>query len=130
MNRKMRTRDAKANQNLMTAIFVSVFVMFVISGVLLLLLALLLYKMQLTESTVKIGIIIIYIITGAAGGFLAGKMIKRQKYLWGLAAGVLYYLMLFIVSVVVKGGFELDIAKIVTTMVICVASGMVGGMIS
>lgn len=128
LQNKMKARDAKSSPA--TAVFASVFAMFVISGLLLLLLALLLYKMDLSETVVKIGVVIIYVIAGVVGGFIMGKVMKEQKYLWGLAAGAIYFIALLLVSVVVKGGFEIDMTKVITTMILCGASGMAGGMIS
>lgn len=128
LNNKMKSRDAKSNPAI--AVFTAVFVMFIISGLLLLLLALLLYKMELSESVVKIGIIIIYVLSGVAGGFLMGKIMREQKFLWGLAAGAIYFILLFLISALVKGGFDMELTKVITTMILCGASGMAGGMIS
>ena len=128
LKHKMKSRDAKSNP--VTAVLAAVFVMFIVSGLLLLLLAMLLYKMELEESAVRIGIIAIYVVAGIAGGFLVGKIMREQKYLWGLAAGAIYFVLLFAVSVAVKGGFDLDMTRVLTTMILCGASGMAGGMIS
>lgn len=128
LEHRVKPRDAKGNPA--NAVFASVFVMFIISGLLLLLLALLLYKLDLTESVVKIGIVVIYVISGLLGGFLMGKIMREQKYLWGLAAGAIYFAVLFVASVLVKGGFDMDIAKAATTLILCAASGMAGGMVS
>lgn len=125
---KMKSREAKSNP--VTAVFAAVFVMFILSGLMLLLLALLLYKMDLSESAVKIGIVVIYVVSGIAGGLLMGKIMKEQKFLWGFAAGAIYFAILLIVSTVVKGGFDMEITKVATTMILCGASGMAGGMIS
>lgn len=128
LNNKMKSRDAKSNPAV--AVFTAVFVMFIISGLLLLLLALLLYKMELNESVVKIGIIVIYVLSGVAGGVLMGKIMREQKFLWGLAAGAIYFILLFLISALVKGGFDMELTKVITTMILCGASGMAGGMIS
>ena len=64
---KIKPRDAKSNPT--TAILAAVFAMFLISGLLLLLLALLLYKMEPGESVIKIGIVAVYVISGLCGGF-------------------------------------------------------------
>lgn len=125
---KMKSRDAKNSP--VTAVLTAVFLMFIISGLLLLLLALLLYKMELSESFVKIGVVVIYVIAGVAGGFAMGKIMREQKFLWGLAAGIIYFAVLFVISAVVKGGIDMEITKIITTMILCGASGMAGGMIS
>ncbi len=79
---------------------------------------------------VRIGIIVIYILSGACGGFFLGKIQKERKYLWGLAAGALYFAILFLVSAATGGGDSMDMAKVATTFVLCAASGMAGGMVS
>lgn len=124
----MKARDAKENPFM--AVFAAVFVMFIISGLLLLLLAAILYKMEPGESVIKIGIVIIYAITGLSGGFLMGKIMREQKFVWGLFAGILYFIILLAASAVIKGGFDMDLTKVLTTMILCGASGMAGGMIS
>jgi len=73
----MKTRDAKNNP--VTAVLVSVLVMFLLSCLFLLLLAALLYKFDLSESAVKVGIVVIYIVSGVIGGFFMGKIMKTQK---------------------------------------------------
>ena len=125
---RIKPRDAKNNP--ITAVFAAVFVMFIVSGLLLLLLSLLLYKLEPEESVIRIGIIVIYVSSGFAGGLLTGKMMREQKFLWGLAAGVIYFAVLLLVSLLVRGSFEVDMARVVTTFALCAASGMAGGMVS
>lgn len=128
LSSKMKARDAKNNP--VTAVFAAVFVMFLISGLLLLLLAALLYKMELGEQVVKIGIVVIYVISGVTGGLILGKIMKEQKFLWGLAAGIIYFGVLLLMSLLVNRGFSFEPVKAVTTLILCAASGMAGGMIS
>ena len=78
---------------------------------------------------VKIGIVVIYVISGVAGGVIAGKMRGEQKFLWGLTAGIVYFAVLFLVSFAVQKGMPEEPVKIFTTLVLCGASGMAGGMI-
>ena len=107
---------------------------YVVSGVLLLGLAVLLYNFELSEETVRIGVIVIYITSGFVGGFLIGRWMQDKKYLWGLMAGGVYYLLLFALSLVIKQGMgealTLDVVRMLTTLVLCVVSSMAGGMIS
>ena len=119
LQRKLKARDEKGSPA--AAVGTAVFVMFVISGLLLLFLAMLLYKMELSEAVVKIGIVVIYVISGVAGGVIAGKMRGEQKFLWGLTAGIVYF--------AVQKGMPEEPVKIFTTLVLCGASGMAGGMI-
>ena len=128
LEHRVKPRDAKSNP--MTAVFASVFVMFMISAILLLLLALILYKAEPGESVIKIGIVVIYVVAGFLGGFLMGRIMQEQKFLWGLAAGAIYFAVLFVASTVVGGGFDMELTKVVTTFILCAASGMAGGMVS
>lgn len=130
MNVERRVRQGDTKRNPIKAVLASVFGMFVVSGLLLLLLAMLLYKADLTEEAVKIGIVAVYVVSGLSGGFLMGKIMCEKKYLWGLVAGGIYFAVLFMASAFVKGGFEMDMIQVSTTLILCAASGMAGGMIS
>ncbi len=61
---------------------------YIVTGGLLLLLALLLYKLRLSESVINLSITAIYLIACFLAGFLMGKMMKTRKYLWGAAGGL------------------------------------------
>ena len=103
---------------------------YIVTGLLLLLLALLLYKLQLSESVVNIGIIAIYVAACFLGGFLEGKMMKTRKFLWGGAFGLLYFAVLAIISLAVGQGFSGSSSHFVTTLILCMAGGTLGGMVS
>ncbi|MCI9209823.1 MAG: TIGR04086 family membrane protein [Eubacterium sp.] len=104
--------------------------MYVTTMILLLLLALVLFKMEPQEIVTKIWLIAVYIISGFLGGFLIGKRRKSRKFLWGCLMGVLYFGILFAVSLLLYKGLTGDIMHLLTTLVLCTASGTVGGMIS
>lgn len=98
-----------------------------ITGVFLLLLALLLYKFHLSGSVVSAGIIVTYIASTFFTGFLAGKRMGHQKYLWGLLLGGAYFIVLAIVSLCAGAGVG---HNFLVTLFLCLASGMLGGMLS
>ncbi|MGN0343007.1 MAG: TIGR04086 family membrane protein [Roseburia sp.] len=104
--------------------------MYILTGILLLVLAGLLYRFQLSEQVVNIGVIVIYILAGFSGGFLMGKLQGSRKFLWGAVMGLLYFVLLMIVSLVIWHEFQSGIIHGITTLVLCTLSGMVGGMIS
>lgn len=105
-------------------------VMYVITGAALLVLALLLYKMQLSEKVVSIGIMAIYVIAGLLGGLIAGKRMKTRRFLWGILMGAVYFLVLLAGSFLLNRGITSDLLHVVTTLVMCMAAGMIGGMLS
>lgn len=105
-------------------------VSYIISAVLLLLMAFLLYKFSLPKQVVGIGVTAVYIISTFWGGFVLGKHMKVKKYLWGLSIGMGYFLILIIISLIVNGGFQNVSGNFWLTMVLCGGSGMLGGMLS
>ena len=79
---------------------------------------------------VSICIIGIYIVVTFAAGLLAGKREGKRKFLWGLAMGTAYYVILVIVSLIVNRGLQDVAGNMVTVFFLCAGSGMLGGMIS
>ncbi len=129
---QLKPRNEKKNPaGVMT---LTVILMYAISAILLFVLAMLLYQMELTEEVVKIGIIVVYIASGFAGGFFAGRQMKDKKYLWGLLAGGIYYVLLFLFSLFVKQGVGemagLEPMQMFIKLILCAISGMAGGMLS
>ncbi len=105
-------------------------IMYVITGAALLALALLLYKMQLSENVISVGIMAIYVIAGLLGGLIAGKRMKTRRFLWGVLMGAVYFLVLLAGSFLLNRGITSDLLHVVTTLVMCMAAGMIGGMLS
>ena len=103
---------------------------YILTAVLLLVLALLLYKVGLSEKVVSIAIIAVYVAATFFAGFITGKKMQSRKFLWGLLIGGAYFCVLLVVSVLAnQSGGELG-DSVVTTFVLCAAGGMLGGMIS
>jgi len=74
---------------------------YIFTAAMLLLLAFLLYKMNLSEKMVSLGIIAIYVISTFLGGYVAGKKLQSRKFIWGLLVGAAYFLVLAAVSLLV-----------------------------
>lgn len=102
----------------------------VITMVTLCLFALLILKVQPSESSIRIGIRILYPVVNFLGGLLIGKMIRQKKFLWGVMTGLIYFVVISLVSFAVHGGFYSDIQHAVTICLLCMAGGMAGGMVS
>ena len=103
---------------------------YIITGILLLVLALLLYKLGLSEENVNAGIILIYVISTFAGGFVIGKLTGSRKFLWGLIAGVLYFALLVLISFGIYHSIQSGAGSMATTLLLCAGGGMLGGMVS
>ena len=99
-------------------------------GKLLVILALLLYKAGLSEEMVNAGILLIYVISTFSGGFVIGKLAGVRKFLWGLLLGVVYFVLLLLISLGIYHSLQSDLMNLGTTFLLCAGGGMLGGMIS
>lgn len=108
----------------------SLLISYILTAVLLALLAFLLYKLGLSEKIVSAAIIVIYVAATFSGGFITGKRMSSRKFLWGLCMGAVYFLVLAAVSFGMgKGGIQIG-NSFLTTLVLCAGGGMLGGMFS
>lgn len=114
----------------LTFILKCLLISYLLTTGLLLLLALMLYRFDLSEKTVSICIIGIYIIITFLAGFLAGKREGSRKFLWGLLMGGLYFTVLIVISLVINQGMNEVSGNFFTVLVLCCGSGMLGGMLS
>lgn len=103
---------------------------YLITGFLLLILTLITLKMDVSNSIVAGGIIFIYIISSFIGGFLTGKGANQKRFLWGIGIGAMYFIVLILISVLTNSVIGLNTGRILSVMLICLVSGMAGGMIS
>lgn len=103
---------------------------YIVTGILLLILTLLLYKAGLSEENINAGIILTYVISTFSGGFVIGKLTGARKFLWGLLLGVVYFLLLTLISLGIYHSLQSDLMNLTTTFLLCAGGGMLGGMIS
>lgn len=103
---------------------------YIVTGLLLLGLTYLVYQFELSEQTVVVGIIIIYVISTFIGGFIIGKLTRLRKFIWGMIIGAIYFLLLFLISYGVYREFSTNGINILTTIILCIGGGMLGGMLS
>ncbi|QOV20851.1 TIGR04086 family membrane protein [Blautia liquoris] len=103
---------------------------YVVTAVCLLTVAFLLLKLDLSQSNVSVGIIVTYLVSCFLGGFILGKTMEQRKFLWGMVLGIIYFLITLIISLVAFHGISSSVNHLFTTLLICIAGGMAGGMVS
>ena len=103
---------------------------YVMTGILLLILTVLLYKAGLSEENINAGIILTYVISTFSGGFVIGKLAGVKKFLWGLLLGIMYFVLLLLISLGIYHSLQSDMMNLVTTFLLCAGGGMLGGMVS
>lgn len=103
---------------------------YIITGLLLLLLSFLMLKLDLSNQVLSGGIILTYILSSLVGGFLLGKTADEKRFLWGLVMGAVYFVVLLLISVLGNTMAGLETGRMLSALMICIFSGMLGGMIS
>ena len=103
---------------------------YVMTGILLLILTVLLYKAGLSEENINAGIILTYVISTFSGGFVIGKLAGVKKFLWGLLLGIMYFVLLLLISLGIYHSLQSDMMNLVTTFLLCAGGWMLGGMVS
>lgn len=98
--------------------------------VLLLLLTLLLYKAGLDEENINAGIAVTYLISTLTGGFILGRITKKKRLLWGIILGILYFLLLLLISFGLYHTIQAPAGGLLATLAICAVGGAAGGVLS
>ena len=111
-------------------VLVSLFGGYVITVLGIVIVALLLLLFQISENMVDIGIIIIYVLSCLGAGFIVGKRTKARKFLWGMVSGIIYFLILLLISFLMQHSMKNIGSDLATVLLICIGSGTLGGMIS
>ncbi len=118
------------NSSMSKALLRSLIISYVLSGLMILLLSLALYKLKLKEGQINTAIFAVYGIVCLVGGFVSGKSAGSRRFFWGLLTGLLYFLVLFAVSTAFSKGSIPDLSRSMTVLAFCTAGGMLGGMLS
>lgn len=103
---------------------------YIVTGILLLVLTFFMYKFELNEKIVSAAIVGIYVVSTLIGGVIIGKLTKSKRYLWGMVLGILYFVLLLLITLGVYRTLNGDSVRIVTSLILCAGGGMTGGMIS
>lgn len=126
----MKQPNINSYTNSAIRIMKALLVSYLVTGLLLLFIAELLYRFRLDEGRIQIGIIVTYILSCFTGGFLAGKMMKSRKFLWGVLLGLCYFLVMTLVSLAVNRELQSSSSGFITAFILCMGGGMLGGMLS
>ena len=103
---------------------------YIISMAAILVLALLLYQFDLQDGQLRIGMLVVYALSCLAGGFFVGRKTKKRQYLSGLFVGLMYF-SIHMAGVIAMEG--IDPGRILPTTalaIMCMGSGMMGGILA
>lgn len=108
----------------------ALFASYIITGIILLILALIMYKFEPSSIVISSGVVFSYIFSAFAGGLLVGKKTPEKKFLWGIVLGVLYFAIIFAVSILMNKDIVSKMGSTLTVFIMCAFGGMLGGMLS
>jgi len=103
---------------------------YIVTAFILLLLAFLMLKLDLSGAIIGGGMVFAYIVSTFIGGFFVGKKLEQKKFLWGFLMGVFYFVLVLVVCLAMNRVSPLPTGNLFTTFIICSLSGMLGGMVS
>ena len=92
----------------------------IVTAVLLVLLAAAMMKFQLEEGKISAAVTVIYLGSAFLGGRIAGRRTENKKYLWGL----------FLLTLILKRNIDPSSIQTITTACLCMGGGMLGGMLA
>lgn len=114
----------------LTIVVKGLIIAYAVTGALLALLAFFVFRFQLGESVTDVVILAIYVLVTFLGGFLIGKKVKEQKFLWGFLLGFLYILIISVIAIIIGQTFHVTSTANLTTAALCIGGGLLGGMVS
>ena len=102
----------------------------IISVILVAMAAFVVLKVSPSETVMKAIILIIYAVAAFVGGFILGKVMNRRKFLWGALAGGIYFSIILIAALIIKGSLDAGTIGITSGIITSLSAGTIGGMVS
>ncbi|MCT4598043.1 MAG: TIGR04086 family membrane protein [Vallitalea sp.] len=106
----------------------SVMIGYIITIICVLILTFVVYKHELTDSQINIGRVIVIILATLITGLLSGKSIGKNKWMYGAIAGVIYFIIFVIVSLVVNKDSSIS-GDVISLFFMCVGGSTLGGIL-
>lgn len=103
---------------------------FFVTALLIVVFAFFMFKFNISENAIALGVTIIYILSCGLGGFYIGKSIGERKFMWGFLVGAIYLVMLLIVSAIIGGDKSLLSENGFSLILLCLGAGTLGGMLA
>lgn len=104
--------------------------MYLLSALLLAVLAGILWKMSADSRAVSGAVVAVYVIVSFLGGFFIGGFQGKQKMFWGCAMGICYFAILLLAGIWLMGTEIHGNSWIFSGFMVCAVTGMLGGMLA
>ena len=116
-------------KNYFLSVIKALVISYILSASALFVLAALLYYLDIKSEQIRIGMLITYAAACFAGGFYIGRKVKKREFLWGLIVGMLYYSIHMGAVIAIEGSLPDQIVPVTALALLCMGSGMCGGMV-
>lgn len=83
---------------------------------------------SLTEESLPLVSLVCTALSAAAAGYDWAAYMQKKGILWGLAAGAVYTVLLFLITSLAKDSFSLQLSAVMT-LIVALAGGAVGGIL-
>lgn len=103
---------------------------YIVSALMLVVLAFAAYKTGMNENVVTVGICVVYFISSMAAGLMAGVKSRTRIAVMGIMAGAVYYAVILLTSFILNKGIASDTRAILTGMALSVFGGFAGGFLA
>lgn len=127
----MHRRPKKPELNprlVITALLKSVIAGYVFTFIFILIFSYIVYKFDFSASQVNIGTIVITILATFISGLFAAKIMRKNGWMYGLITGVIYFIILIVVSLIINDNSTIS-QEAITLFFICIGGSTLGGMI-
>ncbi len=117
-----KSRAVYLLKSLVTSYVITLFLLLIVS-----------FMMHLTGmggTAVSVAVIAITVLSVFIGSFYLGKHVEQKRFLWGLIAAMVYFIVYILISLLVKGDNPVDFLEYGKKLLMIAASGMLGGMLS
>lgn len=106
----------------------ALFISYIVTAVLLLLLALVLFLWRPGQQVMTVGVHASYMISCFLGGLVMGRKAGSRRFLWGVCLGALYFLILFLMALISDGNGA-PLFHTLMTLILCGISAGIGGIL-
>lgn len=123
-----KTEKKTADGNIALCLVRGMAVAFAITCIIFIGFGILLTYTELTEESLPLVSLVCTALSAAAAGYDWAACMKQKGILWGLAAGAVYTVLLYLVTSLASDSFVLHLSGVMT-LIVALAGGAVGGIL-
>lgn len=125
---KKKTEQKTADGNVALCLVRGMAVAFAITCIIFIGFGILLTYTELTEESLPLVALVCTALSAAAAGYDWAACMQKKGLLWGLAAGAVYTVLLYLITSLASDSFALQLSGIMT-LIVALAGGAVGGIL-